>query len=296
MFGLEEDSVRFFTQEMIQAVDSAGRLILDEKDHIFENPNGHGGTITSLATSGMLREMRDRGVDLVFYCQVDNLLNVMADPIFLGHHILADAEMSAKIVPKRDPYEKVGIIGKLDGALGVIEYSDLSEEDMVAVNPDGSLKYDAGNIAIHAFNIDFLTRLSGSGGRLPYHRARKAIPFIDDAGNRIAPEAPNGIKFESFIFDALSRAERVAIMAVNRVDEFGPIKNRGGEDSPETARRLLMNLHGRWLEEAGVPISRDADGNIDGLIEIGPLFALDADELKTRINPGLAFDGELLLD
>ena len=98
-FGLEEASVRFFTQEMIQAVDMSGRLILDEKDHIFENPNGHGGTITSLARSGMLRDMRDRGVDLVFYCQVDNLLNVMADPAFLGHHILAVAEMSAKIVP-----------------------------------------------------------------------------------------------------------------------------------------------------------------------------------------------------
>ena len=295
-FGLRPEQIFFFVQDMLPAVDAAGKIILDRKDHVFTSPNGHGGTLLALRKSGALDDMKKRGIEQLFYFQVDNVLVKIADPVFIGYHVQAKAEMSSKVVPKKHAFEKLGVIGVVDGKLSVVEYSDLSEEDALARNPDGSLKYNAGSIAIHMFRRDFLEAETEKGTKLPYHMAHKRIPFVDENGRRIEPEEPNGFKFETFIFDALRDTTASVVMEVRREEEFSPVKNKSGEDSPETARRDLSDLFGRWLEAAGVKIPRDSKGHVRGRIEISPLFALDEQELVRKIDADhILFSGELYL-
>ncbi len=274
-FGLKTDDVIFFTQQMVPALDPHGKLILAAKDRIFQNPNGHGGSLSALKHRGALEDMRARDIDLIFYFQVDNVLVKMCDPVFLGYHVLQNAEMSAKVCAKSGPGEKVGVLGRVDGKLGVIEYSDLSDDEKNARNEDGSLKFQAGNIAIHAFNVDFVERENRGGLRLPWHVAHKKIAFADPLGKRVEPEAPNGYKFETFVFDALGDAGKTVFLEVRREDEFSPVKNKTGDDSPETARRDMVRQYGRWLQAAGAILPE----NVDGLnLEISPLKALSAEE------------------
>ncbi len=295
-FGLPSADVMLFQQEMIPALDEQGKLILDAKDHIFTNPNGHGGSLSALHKSGALENLRARGIDLLFYFQVDNVLVKICDPVFIGFHLQNRAQMSAKVVSKRDAHEKVGVVAKIGGRLGVVEYSDLSEEQKSQTNPDGSLTFRAGSIAIHVFDVAFIEELNRDGFKLPWHVAHKVIPFLDERGEEQTPSRPNGYKFETFVFDALMYAERTVILEVAREQEFSPVKNDSGPDSPETARRDLVNLYGAWLEQAGVAVPRDAHNNVQGNIEISPLFALDAEELAAKISREIKFDGELYLE
>lgn len=278
-FGLGAENMMFFRQEMIPALDPHGKLILDAKDHIFRNPNGHGGSLSALKNSGALDDMKGRGIDFIFYFQVDNVLVQMCDPIFLGDHIQENAEMSAKVVVKTEPAEKVGVLGSIDSRLGVIEYSDLSDGQMQARNADGSLKFQAGNIAIHILNVDFVERENEGGLRLPWHVAHKKISCLDETGSLVEQDQPNGYKFETFVFDALGDAKRTVILEVDRAEEFSPVKNKEGIDSPETARRDMENQFHRWLKVAGVAGSAGK-----GAIEISPLFALDAEDLEEKLS------------
>jgi UDP-N-acetylglucosamine/UDP-N-acetylgalactosamine diphosphorylase len=302
LLGYPPADIFFFEQEMMPALDENGKLILDAPDHIFMNPNGHGGTLTALEKSGALANMRRRGIEEIFYFQVDNVLLKICDPLFIGYHVAANAEMSAKVCGKRDPHEKVGVIGRVvdpaagkTGKLKVIEYSDMSKADKEARNPDGTIKYNAGSIAIHLFNVEFIAREVNGGTKLPWHVAHKQIPYLDAGGELIQPDQPNGYKFETFIFDALSDAQRVAVLEVERRFEFSPVKNAAGEDSPQTAQHDLCELHAHWLEQAGVKIPRDAAGRLNARIEISPLFALDAPELAKKIPPDFQFQDDLYL-
>jgi len=281
--GLDINQTHFFTQGVMPALTPNGKMILDAKDHVFVNPDGHGGTLVALHRSGALEQMRRQGIRWVFYFQVDNVLVKMCDPLFLGYHILRDAEMSAKVVPKRDPYEKVGVIGQVDGKVKVIEYSDLSLEEMEARNADGQLKYNGGNIAIHILNVAFIEKLVKNGIKLPFHKAFKEIPTVDEHGRVIMPKQPNGYKFEMFVFDALPLAREVVVMEVRREFEFSPIKNASGFDSPETAQLDMNNLYGRWIEQCGGRVPRDSAGNVAINIEISPLVASGADDLQGKI-------------
>lgn len=284
-FGLNPADVFFFKQDMMPALDLEGRLVLDAKDHIFASPNGHGGSISSLEKSGALADMKARGIKYLSYFQVDNVLIKIGDPIFIGYHIAKGAEMSVKVAPKRDPEEKVGVVCRLGDITTVIEYSDLPKEHKYALNKDGSLRFSAGNLAIHVLSVSFVERLNAEKHSLPFHIAEKAIPFLDDRGELVKPKQKNGLKFERFVFDALSHAQASAIVEVNRDEEFAPIKNADGEDSPETARDLMIRLYAKWLEGAGMQIPHNAGGRVKGLLEISPLFALDADELKRKLSP-----------
>ena len=274
-FGLGRENIMFFTQKMIPALDSKGRLILDAKDHVFMNPNGHGGSLLALDESGAIEDMKSRGVEILSYFQVDNVLIQIIDPDFLGYHVLAHSEMSSKMVRKRHSQERVGVFGRVDGTLRVIEYSDMSDEDMEALDDEGRLMYDAGSIAIHALDVRFVEAEVLDGFKLPYHVAHKKIPFIDDEGRIIQPALPNGYKFETFVFDALMDAKNAIVMEVDRKKEFSPVKNHSGEDSPETATRDLSELYGKQLEAVGLELPRDADGHVMGRIEISPLYEVD---------------------
>jgi len=277
------------------ALDFEGKLVLDAKDHIFTSPNGHGGCISSLHKAGALKDMKRRGIKYIFYFQVDNVLIKIADPPFLGYHIRQKAQMSAKVTPKRNPEEKVGVICRADGKTTVIEYSDLPDFHRYAKNPDGSLKFSAGSIAIHILDVQFVEQLNAQNHSLPFHIAEKAIPYLSPKGKLVKPRKKNGLKFEMFVFDALSLAKETVIMEVDRDEEFAPVKNAKGEDSPDTARELMLRLYARWLKDAGFAVPLDSRGNPAAPIEISPLFALDPDDLKQKLPPSYKINVPLYL-
>ncbi|WP_285442148.1 UTP--glucose-1-phosphate uridylyltransferase, partial [Candidatus Jettenia sp. AMX1] len=190
-----------------------------------------------------------------------NVLIKMADPVFLGYHAGSKAEISLKVVKKRHAEEKVGIVGYIDGHLHIIEYSELSQEDMYARNGDGALKYNAGNIAVHVMDIDFLERIYQIVNALPYHAALKKVSCLNEKGDMVNPEKNNAVKFESFIFDILRYVKQGIVMEVLREEEFSPVKNSEGNDSPATAKRDIVNLFGRWLRNTGISIPTDPQGN-----------------------------------
>jgi UDP-N-acetylglucosamine/UDP-N-acetylgalactosamine diphosphorylase len=263
-FGLPEEDVFFFSQGGVPSLDFAGRMFLERRDRIFENPDGHGGCLTGLHRSGVLDALEDRGIDTVFYYQVDNPLVRMCDPLYLGLHESAGAEISCKVVRKTDPEEKVGIVARANGRVSVVEYTELGEEDRYARDPEGELVYWTGNIAIHLFATAFIRRVArDADGLLPFHASEKKIPHLDDAGRPVTPSEPNGRKFERFVFDALAAATRVCIVEADRAVEFSPVKNAKGDDSPETARRDLAATYRRWLSEAGIALPEGSAVEID---------------------------------
>ncbi len=254
-FGVDPDDVLIFSQGMAPAFDSNGRVLLESMDRIFESPDGHGGSIPALAKSGALADMEARGIDTVFYYQVDNPLIRMADPGFLGFHRQAQAEVSCKVVRKQDPMAKWGVVALQGGQPSVVEYTELGDEERFARGSDGALCYWAGNIAIHAFDTKFLRRVEADAGRvLPYHVSAKKIPTVDDQGQAVSPSEPNGEKLERFVFDVLREASGVCVVEVDAAQEFSPIKNAEGAESPETARRDLVAVYRSWLESSEVPL------------------------------------------
>ena len=252
-FGLPPEDVFFFCQPMVPALDFEGRLILEEPSRIFESPNGHGGVLTALLESGALDHMERRGVRSIFYYQVDNPLVRIGDPAYLGFHLEAGAEMSAKVIRKRSPDEKMGVIARIDGRVGIVEYTELDDPHRHLRDGSGELVYWAGSIAVHLLQVDFVRRVAAEAERhLPYHASAKKIPTVDPEGRNVAPAAPNGYKLERFVFDALPAARAVCVVEALREEEYSPIKNAEGEDSPASARRDLSALCRRWIVEAGL--------------------------------------------
>lgn len=298
-FGLEH--IRFFTQGQMPAVDRAtGKVLLASRDRIALSPDGHGGTLAALAAPGphgtpsCLDEMRERGVRTLFYFQVDNPLVRIAEPSFIGLHREADAEVSFKVVERTSPEEKLGVVVTVDGRPQVIEYSDLPAELAGRRLPEGPLELWAGSIAVHILERSFIERLVGEHS-LPFHRALKKVAFVDESGNNVKPAEPNAVKFEQFIFDVLPMAERWAMVETDRAGEFEPLKNAIGPDSPATVHQRMSDQFGNWLEQAGAVIPRRPDGSVPFGIEISPLFALDANDLKSRIEPGLVIERPIYL-
>jgi UDP-N-acetylglucosamine/UDP-N-acetylgalactosamine diphosphorylase len=283
-YGLGEDNIFIFQQGTLPNFGSDGRILLADKATIACSPDGHGGSLKALSKSGALQDMKQRGIEFVSYFQVDNPLIKILDPLFIGLHALDQAQMSSKAVLKTEPKEKVGNFCMADGRLTVIEYSDLPDELAEKRNPDGSLLFHLGSIAIHIINTAFVEKLNAKGFSLPLHRAVKKIPHIDQQGNFIDPAKPNGIKLESFVFDALPLASRSIILQTPRDEEFGPVKNATGTDSVETARKMMVARAADWLQSAGVRIPRRTDGSPDCLIEIAPAFALQKDDITKKLD------------
>jgi putative uridylyltransferase len=252
-FGLPPADVFFLCQGMIPSFDFAGKLILERSDRIFMNPDGHGGSLTALLGSGALDDMERRGISTLFYYQVDNPLLELADPVLLGFHAAAGAEMSCKVLRKRDPNEKVGVFARVKGHIGVVEYTEITPAQRDARNARGELVYDAGNLAVHAFEVDFVRRVAKEAERwLPWHASAKKIPTLAEDGSPLAPDAPNGYKLERFVFDALPAADKVSLVEASR-EEAAPIKNATGSETPAEARRALSQRYRHWIESAGLP-------------------------------------------
>lgn len=293
-FGMRSEDVKIFTQGMMPAVDHSGNILLENKHRIFRSPNGHGGSLKALVDSGALDDMNRRGVDTLSYYQVDNILIWPVDPAFIGYHLQAESDMSSKVLPKRDPFEKVGNICRVNGRLSVVEYSDLPEELATATNEDGSLKFSAGSIGIHVFDTAFVRKM-GTGGRLPYHKAEKNIPYMDSSGNIVEPEGKNGIKFEMFVFDALPEAENPVVLEVERSEEFAPIKNARGDDSPETAARALYERNARWLENRGLKVPKDENGTPVYPVELHPDILLNPEDSRDLLPPDMRIEGPIYI-
>jgi UDP-N-acetylglucosamine/UDP-N-acetylgalactosamine diphosphorylase len=281
-FGLDPGDVFFFQQGMMPAFSMDGQLLLAEKDSLALSPDGHGGSLRALYRSGAIADMHRRGVEHLSYFQVDNPLVHVIDPLFMGLHAITQSEMSTKTIPKAGALEKVGNLVIGDGAVQVIEYSDLPEALALQTNADGSLRFNNGSIGIHALSVQFVENLNTSGHlKLPWHRAEKKVAYVDDTGKQIKPEKPNAVKLEQFVFDAIPLAKNAMAYATERAEEFSPVKNAEGVDSPATCRRDQIRRAARWLTEAGVEVPIRA-GEPDAVIEISPLYAVSAEQLKDK--------------
>ena len=286
-FGLPDSEVFFFQQGTMPALDmGTGRLLMEARGRLFASPNGHGGTLRALADTGLLARLESRGIRHLFYFQVDNPLIQVADPTFLGHHIAQKAEVSIKVVPKEGPTDKLGNLVLIDGRCGMIEYSDLPEKLARQTEPSGQLRFLAGSPAIHIFDLHFLIKVTHGSEGMPFHIARKKVPYVDEKGARIEPKKENALKFEMFIFDVLPLADRWTIVETSRREEFMPLKNATGADSPQTTRQAISNLAADWLEAAGATVPRQANGDAAVPLEISPLYALDAEELAAKVARG----------
>jgi UDP-N-acetylglucosamine/UDP-N-acetylgalactosamine diphosphorylase len=276
-FGLPREDVFFFSQAMMPAVDARGRVLRAAPGVLFLAPNGHGGSLVALRASGALDDARARGLTQLSYFQVDNPLALPADELFLGLHAQAGAGMSSKVVEKRSAGEKVGVLGRIDGRMGCIEYSDLPAHLREARDARGRLLFRAGNIALHALSVEFAADLTGGELKLPWHLARKSMKVWSDGAQREV----QGVKFETFVFDALGRSDASVTLEVERAREFSPVKNREGEDSPDSTRADLARLHASWVRSAGLtdpPL--DAHGR--PRVEVCPLLAQSEQEFVAR--------------
>jgi UDP-N-acetylglucosamine/UDP-N-acetylgalactosamine diphosphorylase len=296
-FGLDPAEIFFFVQGTMPALDLAtGKLLRDQPGRLFTSPNGHGGTLLALAETGLLDRLEQRGIGQIFYFQVDNPLVKVADPAFLGPHLTVRSEASSKVIPKEGPSDKLGNLVLVDGRCTIIEYSDLPEELARQTDKEGRLRFAVGSPAIHIFEVAFLKRITQGETRIPFHVARKKVPYLDDQGNPVEPDKENALKFEMFVFDALPRADRWAVVETSRREEFEPLKNATGRDSPESVRQAISNLAADWLAQAGVPVPRRADGAAEVPLEISPLHALDAEELASKVDRHLKISGPTYLE
>ncbi|KNE68129.1 hypothetical protein AMAG_13299 [Allomyces macrogynus ATCC 38327] len=274
-FGLDRKNVHFFAQGTLPALTDDGKIYLASKGAVAEAPDGNGGVYAALESAGILKHMKENGVEYIHAYCVDNCLVKVADPVFLGFNIARGADVGAKTVHKVDPDEPVGVVCLRNGKYGVVEYSEIPKEVAEARKPDGSLQVSSANIANHFYTRAFLERVKELEDQLQYHVAHKKIAHVDVAtGETIKPDKPNGVKMELFIFDVFPFCNKFAVFEGVRSDEFSPLKNKDGPDSPATSRRDILELHRRYLTAAGATVEGD-----DG-VEISPLVSYGGEGLE----------------
>ncbi len=294
-FGLPSEDVALFSQGMLPSFDLNGKILLEDKHRLALAPDGHGGSLKSLVASGALKEMESREIEIVSYFQVDNPLVNPLDSLFIGLHAKTGSEMSTKVATKADDFERVGNVCRHEDRVVVVEYTKFPDDLARAKNSDGSRTFDVGNLAIHLLNVSFVDRIIAQNFELPYRRAEKTVTWMDENGALQTPPAPNAIKLETFVFDALPLAQDPLLLEVDRAEEFSPVKAAKGVDSVESAIRHQIARAARWLEAAGVTIPRKPDGETDVVVEIAPSYARNSDDVKRRMtNPRTLHAGETL--
>ena len=246
-FGYPKSEVILFKQGELPLIDENGRLLINKDMKIKEASDGNGGVFSSLRTTGMLSDMKERNIKWVFIGGVDNVILKMADVILLGMAIKKGVQIASKSVVKANPHEKVGVFCKMNGHPKVIEYSELPEKMAEEVDDDGELKYGESHIMCNLYTINAVEKISNE--ILMYHSAFKKNSYIDENGREIIPEEPNSYKFESFIFDSFEFFDDIAILRGKREDDFAPVKNKEGVDSPKTAKELYEKYWERQKRE-----------------------------------------------
>lgn len=236
-FGYTEEHVTFFVQDMAPSVDYEGRLLMEDRDQLSLSPNGNGGWFASLAKAGLLEDLHKRGIEWINVFSVDNVLQKIADPAFIGATINSGCVSGAKVVRKADPAEKVGVLCLEDGRPSIVEYFEMTDAMRNMKDEEGQLCYSYGVILNYLFRIDKLEDILTR--KMPVHIVEKKIPFVTAEGQHIEPETPNGYKFEVLITDMIHLLESCLPFEVVREKEFAPVKNATGVDSLESARELL---------------------------------------------------------
>ena len=258
-FGYPRDAIKFFIQGELPMISMDGKILLDENGLVKEAADGHGGTLKAMGKNKIIDEMKENGIEWVFISGVDNVLVKLVDPILLGMSIDAKVLGAVKTIEKTDPKEKVGVFCRKNKKVGVIEYTEISEEMANMRDDYGALVYGDANAIFHLYNIKGLEKVSDV--RLPYHTAVKKAKYIDSEGKLVIPEKPNAYKFELFIFDSYEMLDDVVVLRVKREEEFAPIKNAEGADSPETARKLYtdywnrmayLSKYEKWCKDANI--------------------------------------------
>ncbi len=242
-FGYPKSCITFFKQGKLPMVSTEGKILIDEKEKIKEAADGHGGIFNSLLKEGMVYDMKARNIEWVFIGGVDNVLVKPVDPVLIGLSVKKNVLAAGKSIVKANPHEKVGVFCKRNGRPSVVEYSEISEEMAEELDENGELKYGESHILCNLFSLKAIDNISKM--KLPYHIAFKKAKYIDKDGNLVVPEKPNAYKFEAFLFDAFESLDDIAILRVKREEEFAPVKNAQGTDSPETARKLYTDFHNK---------------------------------------------------
>lgn len=240
-FGYDPAYIRFFVQEMVPAVDFEGNVLMESSDSLAMSPNGNGGWFKSLVKAGLDCDLEEKGVEWLNVFAVDNVLQQIADPVFVGATIASGCVSGAKVVRKTNPYERVGALCLEDGKPSIVEYYELTPEMAEAVNENGSLLYGFGVILNYLFRLDKLLEIESR--QLPLHIVEKKVPYLDENGVLQKPETPNAYKFETLILDMIYMMDNCLSFEVVREKEFAPVKNATGVDSVESARELLQKNH-----------------------------------------------------
>ncbi|KAI6661371.1 hypothetical protein LOD99_9954 [Oopsacas minuta] len=294
-FGIDHKQVIFFEQKQVPCLDFEGKILLKEKHRIAKAPGGNGALYEALELSGVLSDMVSRGIeDIHVYC-VDNVLVKIADPIFTGFCVEKNADCGNKVVKKLMPSEPVGVFARVNGEFQIVEYSELSFEDAEQRDTNGELTFRWGNIAIHYFRIDFLLDVAKKySSKLPYHSAKKKIPYVDADGKMISPSFNSGIKMEKFVFDVFQFSKNLAVLEIVRENEFAPLKNPPGvaKESPYTSRAAVYDLHYRFILAAGGSV---VDKNGYSLPFIPRRRASDTETssgVQVEICPSITYFGE----
>ncbi|MDR7856730.1 UDPGP type 1 family protein [Tissierella sp.] len=273
-FNYPKENITFFEQDMLPSIDGNGKVLLQERDKISMSPNGNGGCFLALKDKGILSEMKEKGIEWIFINGIDNALVKVADPYFLGFTIETGLSSGSKVVAKKYPDEKTGILCYQDGRPAIVEYSELPIELSQKRDDDGNLIYDNANIINHLLKLEVLEEFFNY--EIPFHVAHKKIPYTNINGDTEYPEEPNGYKFESFIFDIFFHISDMAALKVAREEEFAPVKNKEGEDSPYTAKEMVLDLHKKWLLDSGV----NASLLHEKTVEISPLTSYKGEDIE----------------
>lgn len=236
-FGYNPEYVHFFVQEMAPAVDENGKILLEEKGRIATSPNGNGGWFSSMVNAGLLPVMQREGIEWLNVFAVDNVLQRIADPCFVGATILSGCDSGGKVVSKADPEERIGVLCLEDGTPSIVEYYEMTEEMITRREADGTLSYNYGVILNYLFRMECLTDMLDNS--MPVHVVNKKVPFVNETGALIKPESPNAYKFETLVLDMVHMNKNCLSFEVDRSREFAPVKNATGVDSVDTARELL---------------------------------------------------------
>lgn len=236
-FGYNKEYVFFFVQQMAPSVSYDGKIYMEEKYRISTSPNGNGGWFISLVNAGLLDKLEELGVEWLNVFAVDNVLQKIADPVFVGAVLENDCECGSKVVAKADPNERVGVLCLEDGKPSIVEYYEMTDEMIHSKDENENLLYNFGVILNYLFRVDTLKRIMSES--LPTHIVEKKIPYLDEEAKYVKPEKPNGYKFETLVLDMIHMMDNCLPFEVERELEFAPIKNATGVDSLESARELM---------------------------------------------------------
>lgn len=282
-FGLDKKNIIFFKQRMLPQIDENGKLLLAKKYKIITGPDGTGGVYNAFVDNEITTQMKEKGIKYFMLITMDNPLTPCIDPMYLGHHILKNSEYSVKVTKKTYPEERVGHVVKINGITQMVEYVVMNEEQIHRKDKNGELVFSAANLLNDILSVEFVERVEKED-LLDYVAANKKAKYIDSEGNIVEPSEPNSYKFERFIFDALPLAKNSVTFEVIREEEFAPVKNAEGNDSPKTSRALQTELYRSWL--AGVI---DDERLLESLekIEVSPLFALDREHFVKKIQSNI---------